>query len=275
MGIRGFQCTVSHHLHSFRLAHLTLDVSIPRFYDGSLTIRLSNGFETTIPNHELVVPYRDINAKGQPVILNGAEQRVLLLNALRSPNDKDLPLLGIPFLSAAYLVVNNDQQKFYLAKPTRTNKRRRGDISDLVPLLPSSCNSGFVSPMPTAHTTEAAERAPTASNSSSASAKTGNNMAAIGGGIGAAIAGVLLVAGGAFYFVRRRAVTAAKNIRQLPCAHKDGEEVGGFGQPPAELSVRHPPNSQRYEADSNMLLQPVPFPLAELDASDRRSRHRL
>jgi hypothetical protein len=240
-----------------------------------LTIRLSNGFETTIPNHELVVPYRDINAKGQPVILNGADQRVLLLNALYSPNDKDLPLLGAPFLSAAYLVVNNDLQKFYLAKPVRTNKRIRRGTSDLVPLLPSSCNSGVVSPLPTAHTTEAADGALTASNSSSASAKRGNNTAAIGGGIGAAIAGLLLVAGGAFYFVRRRAVRAAENLEQLPFAHKDGEEAGGFGQPLAELSVQHPPNYERYEADSNMLVQPVPFPLAELDASDRRSRHRL
>ena len=77
-------------------------------YAGDLTITLDGGINFRIPNHQLVVPNVEINPQGQEYIPNANEANVLF-DAQPPPSDNDnkMPVLGRPFFSSAYLVVDN------------------------------------------------------------------------------------------------------------------------------------------------------------------------
>lgn len=82
---------------------------------------LSSGLQIRIPNHQLILPDYHISSQGE-IIVNGSD-RVVLINSLQAINLYDMPQLGQPFLSSAYLLVNEDTAQFTLWKSNPTTTR--------------------------------------------------------------------------------------------------------------------------------------------------------
>ncbi|KAI5838382.1 aspartic peptidase domain-containing protein [Morchella snyderi] len=164
-------------------------------YDGDMEIKFSTGLTVTIPNHQLILPYRDYDKNGKAYIKN-AKQNVLMINSLQQVNENDLPLLGLPFLSSAYLVVDPDQGRFLLGESQRsTTPNLVAGSLDLCPANADTTPTGIVdSPTSTSSTS------PTATNSSSPSSS--SSAAVIGGSIGG-VAAVAIIGILAFVFWRR------------------------------------------------------------------------
>lgn len=72
-----------------------------------MTFKLSNGPSITIPNHQLIVPKKDIDDK-----------EIILLS---DSDTSKLPILGHPFLSSSYLHVDNENQRFTIWPANPTN----------------------------------------------------------------------------------------------------------------------------------------------------------
>ncbi|KAF8430410.1 aspartic peptidase domain-containing protein [Tirmania nivea] len=104
-------------------------------FPGTLTIKLTNGFSAEIPNHQLIHPARTISDKGEIVIGNNSV-KVVRLNALEGINAPDLPLLGAPFLSQTYLVVDHDNHVMKFANAKASSEQ------DLQPVI-SNNNSNI------------------------------------------------------------------------------------------------------------------------------------
>lgn len=91
-------------------------------YAGSLTFTISSGFKITIPNSQLVVPDMSTNNRGTTIINSSTQDstgphgatREILLDSMQGVNANDMPILGTPFLSSAYLSVNHDVDTFTL-----------------------------------------------------------------------------------------------------------------------------------------------------------------
>lgn len=120
-------------------------------FDGNLTITLSNGFTTTIPNSELVKPNREVNDFGQPFINSTKEheRRFLVSRWEEERKRADYAIsLGIPFLTAAVVVADYEKMVFRLGVPKRlegsSEKELKLDINlqmkkSMVPILPIGC----------------------------------------------------------------------------------------------------------------------------------------
>ncbi|KAF7897927.1 uncharacterized protein EAF01_008893 [Botrytis porri] len=88
-------------------------------YAGDLTIELDSGISVRIPNDQLIVPNLSIDHTSGAIVANASEPE-LVLNAIQAGNANDLPQLGRQFLTAAYLMLNQDAKTFTLweANPT-------------------------------------------------------------------------------------------------------------------------------------------------------------
>lgn len=91
-------------------------------YTGDLILTLDTGFQITIPSHELVKPYVDIDENGVEYILNSSTVRVTAFYSLGT--GYGCGLLGRPFLSSAYMMVDNDQEQLTLwqGQPSQEQK---------------------------------------------------------------------------------------------------------------------------------------------------------
>ncbi|KAI9672443.1 MAG: hypothetical protein M1829_004522 [Trizodia sp. TS-e1964] len=80
---------------------------------GNLTITLANGYETTIPHHEIVSQERGTDAEGKYMVVNASR----LMSAVGSDVSAAgaVPLLGGVFLSQNYLLVDYANDMFSLA----------------------------------------------------------------------------------------------------------------------------------------------------------------
>ncbi|KAL8644533.1 MAG: hypothetical protein Q9226_007716 [Calogaya cf. arnoldii] len=96
-----------------------------------MTIKLLPGIEIRIPNHQLVVPDYSLDNQGLFQETNSSA-RELLINSLQEINKNDMPLLGRPFFSSAYMLVDHEHNEFTLwqGNPTATEKK-------LVPIGPT------------------------------------------------------------------------------------------------------------------------------------------
>lgn len=106
-----------------------------------MTIKLAAGFVSIKSNSELVKPFRDLEKDGTPVVLELNKSRVLLPNALRRVNERDLPVLGMPFVAGTYMIVDHECRQLRFGQPSRTMERPKKE--NLVPILPpgKSCNA--------------------------------------------------------------------------------------------------------------------------------------
>lgn len=65
-----------------------------------------------VPNSQLVAP--DVTINGQGVAVLNDSTRELRINPLLPPNNNDFPLLGLTFLTSAYLMADMDRGQFTL-----------------------------------------------------------------------------------------------------------------------------------------------------------------
>ena len=101
-------------LNQGTMVYKVADGEVP--YRGDLTLSLQSGLQVTLPSHQLLVPERTIQPNTGRVVVDGSLPN-LMLNPASRP---DLTLLGKMFLSAAYIMVNHDNNEFTLweANPT-------------------------------------------------------------------------------------------------------------------------------------------------------------
>jgi hypothetical protein len=88
-------------------------------YQGDLTIKLQSGLSVRIPNDQLVGPDKYSDAQTGEWVVNSTDP-VMIINPIQQVNADDLSQLGRQFLSAAYLMVNEETNQFTLwaANPT-------------------------------------------------------------------------------------------------------------------------------------------------------------
>lgn len=104
---------------------LRADTSRRRSFDGDMTFVLSQDLAIRIPNHQLVLTQSNITAPN-------TSAPELLINSNEDTNRTDMPLLGRPFLSSAYLFVDQSQFTIENANPNATEQV-------LVPGRPGTC----------------------------------------------------------------------------------------------------------------------------------------
>lgn len=214
-----------------------------------MTIKLSNGFSTTIPNHQLIQPYRDYDPNGKPVVKDSTTN-VLRLNSLEEINARDLPLLGLTFLSSSYLVFDPDQKQFQLGESIRSE----GEA--LVPGALTQCTEDLDG-SPT--TTEDIKATTTPQKPPPPTPKQSSPSKII---IGTVVAGVVaLAAVAAFLILRRRSKKQNERSGEgpelvLPIANEATpyelkamtHELSGYSEPIIHEADSNP---TIYEADSN------------------------
>ena len=107
-------------------------------------ISVDPGLDITIPNHELIKPYVDINKSGQEYIANSTDVRLTAFSSLDAIQLNQLPVLGRPFFSSAYMMVDNDQRQATLwqAKPAQNQNLRAAG--------PPPCSASTSTASPTA-----------------------------------------------------------------------------------------------------------------------------
>ncbi|KAH6616214.1 aspartic peptidase domain-containing protein [Chaetomium sp. MPI-SDFR-AT-0129] len=127
-------------------------------FSGDVTLKFVPGLTVRIPNDLLVVPETDIHLSSGAIVTNSSGPN-LLVNSMQNVNALDMAALGTTFLSAAYLMVNQDAGQFSLwaANPTKE--------SDLVAVDP---NGQEVEASCTARPSSSASK-PSSSSSSSLS----------------------------------------------------------------------------------------------------------
>ena len=101
-------------------------------YTGNLTYVLDSGLRISIDNSQFITPNRFLEFDGS-ISYNSSEVEVLIED--RPDDAPEYPILGQPFLSAAYLMVDNDAQTFTLWESVPQAK------TDLVAVAPSKCDS--------------------------------------------------------------------------------------------------------------------------------------
>ncbi|KAI0880263.1 acid protease [Annulohypoxylon maeteangense] len=82
-------------------------------YSGDMTIKFQSGLTVRVANDQLVAPDVDINPTTGELVANYTNPD-LVINGLQNISSNDMPQLGRQFLSAAYLMVNQDARKFSL-----------------------------------------------------------------------------------------------------------------------------------------------------------------
>lgn len=164
-------------------------------YTGDLTIKLESGLSVRIPNDQLVVPNLTVDPTSGALIANASTPE-LVVNAIQSVNANDLPQLGRQFLTAAYLMVNQDANQFTLweANPTTNEDLVAVDTNNGV--VDSFCAAGVASS--TASATSAVISGPAQNNSS------GLSSAAIAAIAVGSVAGVAATVGFLIFFLIKR-----------------------------------------------------------------------
>lgn len=166
-------------------------------------------------------------------------KNILMLNSLQQVNAKDLPLLGIPFLSSSYLVVDPDQGQFQLGETVSSSKQVLvpGTVSQCPKASPTGTQSQGA-PSPTA-----SQEPPTSSGS--------NSRVIIGAAVGVSVVG-LAVATIIIILCkksRKPKVESVGEARGVP-AEEAGLKSGTY-----ELSGYSQHRTSIYEADSNPIPQ--------------------
>ncbi len=169
-------------------------------FSGDLRISIEPGLDITIPNHELVRSFIDINSDGQEYISNSSTQ-VMGLYAMDSQTADSMPAFGRTFLAGAYLMVDADEQKFTIWKGQSSSEQR------LVAHGPSPCPESTA----TSSTTPSA--------TSDASARDSSSVIPKGAIAGICTALILIIA-----FCISIGYLLAKKSRQRKTASDDDEQ---------------------------------------------------
>ena len=228
---------------SIYLAIKIADVN-PR-YGGDLTFSIYPGLDIRIPNHQLVVPNVAISPEGQEYSPNSTVVEVLI-NSLQAINVNDMPLFGLPFLSSAYLIVDNDKQHFTLSQSQQTS------TSNLVAIGPPACSIPAPSPTSQLLPSVLASPAPTATPTPQPSSgiPKGTIAGAVVGGLT-----IILICAGLFLFQKRRRVEKQKQELGTMV------EVDNLVYTKPEMSSEwQPPQEMPLDQDSSQGIPPYEMP---------------
>ncbi|MCJ1402725.1 hypothetical protein MMC11_005946 [Xylographa trunciseda] len=167
-------------------------------YQGDLTFTFESGLQIAVTNDQLVVPVWETNANGIAIQKNDTLRKVLI-NTLGWPVLNVQPILGQPFLTAAYLSVNYDSNQFTISNVNVTK------TSNVVAIDPS----GTCIPHPTISTSPGSSNTTTSGppGSSNITITTSSTSLASGAIAGIVVGTVLILAilgTGLFFFLRSR-----------------------------------------------------------------------
>jgi hypothetical protein len=174
---------------------LTMPIDAPL---GNLTARLANGYESVIPADQLFTKPRDYNEKGEYEIYNHESTLVQLQN-VTVPDDAVIfarGVLGLPFLSQNYVVMDHVKRQFRMGKAKRSDSNQvlLGAAPEVV--IESICPDDDAPP------------------SSSSGGGGSSNAGAIAGGVVGGILGLALIAFAIWFWRRRqRRATAAASTK--------------------------------------------------------------
>ncbi|KAL6920518.1 hypothetical protein FSST1_004544 [Fusarium sambucinum] len=189
---------------------MALQPSIRKQFKGDLTFYLESGLEIRVPNNQFVFPETEIDKDGSRVY-NLTRQNILINNV-----EEEAPILGRYFLTAAYLMVNQDAGTFTLWKANTTEESKPVRVFDQE--TGEKCSdkaSGVIQPSASA----------TGSNSGSDDqVNTETNRPSggvIGGTVAGSVIGVSLIALGIYYVFYRHKKQAPKDTYYYYPAHED------------------------------------------------------
>ncbi|KAL9603331.1 MAG: hypothetical protein Q9219_001193 [cf. Caloplaca sp. 3 TL-2023] len=156
-----------------------------------MTITISPGLDIRIPNHQFIKPDFSVDAQGAIIEANSSS-REILINSFQETNTSNIPLLGIPFFSGSYLLVDQERDQFTLWQGNPNTMEQR-----IVPIEPS------------APCTAAASSGPTSAlnaNSSAAGSSTPNTIknGAIAGIVVGNVAALVAIVLMLYFYIRRR-----------------------------------------------------------------------
>ncbi|KAI1204968.1 acid protease [Annulohypoxylon truncatum] len=191
-----FQLTdaAQNHERSFGINYYSFQYSAgEKRYDGDMTIKFQSGLAVRVANDQLVVPDVDINPSTGELIANYTNPD-LVINGLQNISANDMPQLGRQFLSAAYVMVNQDTRQFSLwaANPVSGEDLVAVDVNnvDITTICESNASTIISSSSPT----------PTPSPEKTSHSSPGKIAGAVVGSIGGlAILGVI-----AFWIIKKR-----------------------------------------------------------------------
>lgn len=175
-----------------------------------MTIKLQSGLVVRVPNDQLVVPSVDIDPTTGKLVANYTNPD-LVINGIQGINANDMPQLGRQFLSAAYLMVNQDAGQFSLwaANPATDEDLVAVDVNDVD--MTATCESNAPVITDSSSPTPSPEKTSPSSSGTIAGA-------VIGGVCGLAILGVLV-----FWIIKKRRQVPLKASEQDRVMHSHAE----------------------------------------------------
>ena len=162
------------------------------------TLATSNSFSTTASSSQSLIPSSckptTISTPAGNLVYNNSV-RELMLNALESVNANDMPLLGMTFLSSAYLSINYDKAEFTLwqANPTTDENILAIDSTG------NGCTP-VASPVVSSVASPVAASSTTSNSADSHKSSSSFPVGAIAGIVVGVV--VLIIVGAAFWFCR-------------------------------------------------------------------------
>jgi hypothetical protein len=203
---------------------------------GNVTVRLSNGYETTIPSYELFRRNRQVSDSGSLALMDEETYCYIANGTNTTPDDS---LFGLPFLSQVYFKVDYDRQTASI-----------GTARHLT--LLDQLNGATGEQLETICPPEGAARPASQSSSSSGS---GTNTGAIAGGVVGGIAGLALILFGIWFILRRRRRRNASHTTPTATEPK----------PTTHDNDAPPPSYAAHSADSSPTQIPSPTSATEID----------
>ncbi|KAF2152756.1 hypothetical protein K461DRAFT_268647 [Myriangium duriaei CBS 260.36] len=224
-------------------------------YSGDLSIVVTVGgvdLSIRIPNNQLFMP--DITFGNSGELTVNTSRQVALVYPLLPPNDKDLAVLGRNFLTAAYLMANQDTRTFTLWAANATTDSRLVGVdekgSDITGNGCAQTNTTI-----TSNTTNPLVPSSAPSDTIAAPVKNGlSSSSIIGIAVGAAGA-TALVALAAFLIYRYRKRRGGRNTRPQHSYADIKNRLDDAPLVPPELAANHEHGSQytygRHEVSGN------------------------
>ena len=214
-------------------------------YDGDLTISIDPGLDVTIPNHQLVVPEYYIDSDGQTYIKNNSNREVLI-NSLQEINGNDGLVLGLPFFTSAYMMVDHDREQFTLWQSRATT------MQDIVPASAFNCSNSST-------TTTTPSSLPSASSNSSESSTPAQpssvSKGIIAGAVVGGLAGLALLLLGLYFLLKRNRTQAQKNT-DIKDAKRSSRPTSLILYKPELPSDSHPPQEMALVPDPGFSIAP-------------------
>ncbi|KAK4554535.1 hypothetical protein LTR86_008389 [Recurvomyces mirabilis] len=172
-------------------------------YSGDLTIVLNSDLSFKVKNDVLVVPDQYIDRSGARQSNSSAD--VVLIDPLDGVNANDPPIIGMQFLSAAYLMVDLDARTFTLWQANPSTESRLISVGGQCSEEPA-VNSNATSPS-TNSTSSGPQEGGSNSTVSAARPASKASTGTIAGAVVGAVLGLALIAGIVILVLLRRKKT--------------------------------------------------------------------